>query len=81
MEKHLVDSVRELFGFYESTTQLSIFLPREHGGLGIKKISNVYYTTRIAYLVKMLNHNVDKFKGDETLLSSVLNCLFQMKWN
>ena len=62
MEKHLVESVRELFGFYKSTTQLSIFFPREHGGLGIKKISNIYYTTRIAYLVKMLNHNVDKFK-------------------
>ena len=62
LEKHLVDSVREIFGFYKSTTQLVIFLPREHGGLGIKKISTVYYTTRISFMVNMLNHNVDKFR-------------------
>ena len=46
---------------YKSTAQLAIFLPRDHGGLGVKKISFVYYTTRIAFLVKILNHVVEKF--------------------
>ena len=27
----------------------------------MKKLSFVYYTTRIAFLVKMLNHDVEKF--------------------
>ena len=62
MDKHLVAAVRELFGFYKSTTQLAIFLPREKGGLGIKKLSFIYYSTRIAYIVKMLNHRIDQFK-------------------
>ena len=61
MEKHLVAAVRDLLKLYKSTTQLAIFLPRDHGGLGVKKLSVVYYTTRIAFLVKMLNHDVEKF--------------------
>ena len=63
MERHLVSAVRELFGFYKSTTQSAIFLPREKGGLGIKSVSYVYYTTRVSYLVKMLNHEVEKFRN------------------
>ena len=46
---------------YKWTTQCAIFLPREHVGLGIKKLSFIYYTTRIAFLVKMLNHDVGNF--------------------
>ena len=61
MEKHLVTSVRDLLKLYKYTTQLAIFLPRDHGGLGVKKLSFVYYTTRIAFLVKMLNHDVRRF--------------------
>ena len=61
MEKHLVTVVRDLLKLYKSTTQLAIFLPHDHGGLGVKKLSFVYYTTRIAFLVKMLNHDVEKF--------------------
>ena len=61
MEKHLVTAVRDLLKLYKSTTQLAIFLPRDHEGLGVKKLSFVYYTTRIAFLVKMLNHDVEKF--------------------
>ena len=63
MQNHLISVVRELFGFYKSTTQSVIFLPREKGGLGIKNVAMVYYTTRISYLIKMLNHEVDKFKN------------------
>ena len=61
MEKHLVTAVRDLLKLYKSTTQLAIFFPRDHGGLGVKKLSFVYYTTRIPFLVKMLNHDVEKF--------------------
>ena len=41
---------------YKSTSRSVIFIPREHGGLGIKKPSDTYRTTRIAFLIKMLNH-------------------------
>ena len=61
MEKHLVTAVGDLLKLYKSTTQLAIFLPSDHEGLGVKKLSFVYYTTRIAFLVKMLNHDVEKF--------------------
>ena len=37
-----------------------MFLPRDHEGLVVKKISFAYYTTRIAFLVKMVNHDVVK---------------------
>ena len=62
MESHLVKSVRNIFGFYQSTTKLFIFIPRLNGGLGIKRISNVYYTTRLSFLIKMLNHSVENFR-------------------
>ena len=61
MEKHLVSAVRSLLRLYKSTTQLAMFLPRDYGALGVKKLSFVYYTTRIAFFVKMLNHDVEKF--------------------
>ena len=51
MEKYLVPAVRDYFKLYKSTTQLAVFLPRNHGGLGVKKLSFVYYTIRIAFLV------------------------------
>ena len=62
MESHLVKLVRNIFGFYQSTTKLFIFIPRLNGGLGIKRISNVYYTTRLSFLIKMLNHSVENFR-------------------
>ena len=61
MEKHVVTAVRDLLKLYKSTTQLAIFVPRDHGGLGVKKLSFALYTTRIAFLVKMLNHDIAKF--------------------
>ena len=58
MEKHLVSAIGNLLKLYKSTTQSAMFLPRNHGRLGVKKLSFVYYTRRIAF--QMLNHNVEK---------------------
>ena len=33
----------------------------DHRGLPVKKLSFVYYTTRIAFLINMLNRDVEKF--------------------
>ena len=33
----------------------------DHRGLPVKKLSFVYYTTRIAFLIKILNRDVEKF--------------------
>ena len=39
-----------------------IYLPHEHGGIDVKRISDVYRSTRLAFLIKMLNHDVTQFK-------------------
>ena len=62
MDKHLVEAVREMYGLFKSTTQAVIFIPREEGGLGVRKISYTYYSTRISFLIKMLNHSVEQFQ-------------------
>ena len=62
MNNHLVGTIRELFGFYKSTSRLIIFIPRLNGGLGIINLSDLYYTTRISFLIKMLNHEVENFR-------------------
>ena len=51
-----------MFNLYKSTTRCIIYLPRESGGIGVKKFSDVYYVTRVSFLVKMLNHAVEDFK-------------------
>ena len=58
LDNIITDAVRELFSLYKSTTRIAIFLPRENGGLGIKRISDVYRSTRLAFL----NHDVVHFK-------------------
>ena len=63
LDDFLTKKVRELFGLYTTTTRLIIYLPRIHGGFGIKKLSHVYYITRISFLVKMLNHNEEIFSN------------------
>ena len=55
LDKALTQIVRNLYDLYSSTTQLIIYLPHEDGGTGIKRVSAVYRTTRIAFLIKMLN--------------------------
>ena len=48
---------------YETTTQLVVFLPLEHGGIGVKRVSDVYRSTRVAFLIKILNHPQLQFKN------------------
>ena len=57
----MTNVVRNLFGMYASTKRLFIFLLRVNGGLGIKRISDVYYTKRVDFLIKMLNHDEENF--------------------
>ena len=63
LDKAQTQTVRNLYDLYSSTTQLIIYLPREDGGIGIKRVSAVYRTTRIAFLLKMLNHEEDHFRN------------------
>ena len=48
---------------YKYTIQSAMFLPRNHGGLGVKKLSLVYYTKRISFLLKILNNDVENFSS------------------
>ena len=57
----VTSTVRKMYGLYSTTTQVVIYLPRKLRGIGIKRISNVYRTTRLAFLIKMLNHPVQSF--------------------
>ena len=62
LDKYLTENIRELYELYKSTTQLIIYLPREYGGIGIKKLSDVYYVSRLSFLIKMLNHDIPEIK-------------------
>ena len=63
LDKALTQTVRNLYDLYSSTTQLIIYLPREDGGIGIERVFAVYRTTRIAFVVKMLNHEEDNIRS------------------
>ena len=63
MDKSLVKAARNMYDLYETTTQLIVFLPRKHGGIGVKRVSDVYRSTRVAFLIKMLNHPQLQFKN------------------
>ena len=63
IDKSVTKTVREMYELYTTTTSLVVYLPREHGGIGVKRVSNVYRTTRLAFLVKMLNHDVPQFRN------------------
>ena len=63
IDKSVTKTVREMYALYTTTTNLVIYLPREYGGIGVKKVSDVYRTTRLAFLVKMLNHDVPQFRN------------------
>ena len=52
-----------MYALYTTTTNLVIYLPREYGGIGVKRVSDVYRTTRLACLVKMLNQDVPQFRN------------------
>ena len=42
-----------MFMLYKSTTS----------GIGVKLFSSVYYCTRVSFIVKMLNHDVENFRN------------------
>ena len=63
IDTYLTNKVRNLFSLYKSTTRDVIFLPRTSGGIGVKLFSAVYYCTRVAFIVKMLNHNEESFRN------------------
>ena len=63
IDKSVTKTVREMYALYTTTTNLVIYLPREYGGIGVKRVSDVYRTTRLAFLVKMLNHDVPQFRN------------------
>ena len=62
LDNLLIWAVRDLYVFYKSTRSLVIYLPREHGGIDVKRISDVYCWTKLALLTKMLYHDVSQFK-------------------
>ena len=61
LDNLLTSAACDLYGLYKSTTSLVIYLPCEHGSIGVKRISDVYRSTRLAFLIKMLNHDVTQF--------------------
>ena len=63
LDHYLTENVRDLYDFYKSTTQLIIYLPREYGGIGIKKLSVIYYVSRLSFLIKMLNHEIPEIRN------------------
>ena len=65
LDNLLTSAVSDLYVLYKSTSSLVIYLPlvpHEHGGIGVKRISDIYCSTRSALLTKMLNHDVTQFK-------------------
>ena len=62
LDQLLVLAIRKIFNLTHSTTTKTCFQPKVRGGLGIRKPSIVYRTTRIAHLIKMLNHNEDNIR-------------------
>ena len=62
LDNLLTSAVRDLYDLYKSSTSLVIYLPREYGGIGVKRISDVSRSTKLAFLIKMLNHDVTQFK-------------------
>ncbi len=55
--------IRAMFGLYPKATDKVFFVGRLHGGLGVKKPSNVYRATRISNLIKMLNHEEENIRN------------------
>ena len=62
LDNLLTSAVRDLYALNKSATSLVIYLPREHGGISVKRISDIYRSTRLPFLIKMLNHDVTQFK-------------------
>ena len=63
LNKALTQTFRNLYDLYSSTMQLIIYLPHKDGGIVIKRVSVVYRTTSIAFLIKMINYVQDQFRS------------------
>ena len=63
IDKSVTKTVREMYALYTTTTNLVIYLPREYYGIGVKRVADVYRTTRLAFLVKMSEHDVPQFRN------------------
>ena len=61
-DKALTSFLRRIFALNHSTTVRSMFLKKHVGGIGIRKPSIVYRTTRFCYLFKMLNHQDENLR-------------------
>ena len=57
-----VSCLRKIFNLNNNTTTRTMFLKKQHGGLGIRKPSIIYRATRINFLIKMLNHPDNNFR-------------------
>ena len=68
LTKHL----RVLYDLYNSTTKLVLYLSHDFGGIGIKKISDVYYSTQLAFPIKMLNHPVEQFRSGNAMYHKLI---------
>ena len=62
LDKKISSVIRAMFGLYPKATDKVFFVGRLHGGLDVKKPSNVYRTVRISNLVNMLNHSEETIK-------------------
>ena len=61
-DKITVSCLRKIFNLNNNTTTRTMFLKKQHGGLGIRKPSTIYRATRINFLIKMLNHPDNNFR-------------------
>ena len=57
-----VSCLRKIFNLNNNTTTRTMFLKKQHGGLGIRKPSIIYRATRINFPIKMLNHPDNNFR-------------------
>ena len=61
-DKALTSFLHRVFALNHSTTVRSMFLKKHVGGIGIRKPSIVYRTTRFCHLFKMLNHQDENLR-------------------
>ena len=61
-DRALPSFLRRVFDLNHSTTVRSMFVKKHFGGIGIRKPSIAYRTTRICHLFKMLNHPNENFR-------------------
>ena len=61
-DKVLISCLRKIFNLNNNTTTRTMFIKKQHGGLGIRKPSTIYKATRINLLIKMLNYPDNNFK-------------------